>query len=203
VKQAIAVAVLLFSVLGLPLLGAEKVFSQEDHAMLDRVLDPLPDLDPFEKPPRSPEFFPDKTDKRARAALIDSLTGRDEALKSHLRFFTDKDAELKRERGTITGLTEHVLDLSHNAIRDRKPYLAAQQEALEASSSSNQQRLIQSRLRNDDLTQADALLRKGSANRWGGRLNRLLSSVDLVSIVSGSYIGAAVDSAVSQLFGTA
>jgi tetratricopeptide (TPR) repeat protein len=201
VKQAIAAAVLLSSVLGLPPGGGGKVFPQEGGAMLDRVLDPLPDLDPFEKPSRSPEFFPDEADKRVRAALIDSLTGTDEALKSQVRFFHNKDAELTKERGTITGLTEHVLDLSHNAIRDRNRYLAAQREALEATSSSNQEQRIQSRLRNDDLTQADALLRKGSANRWGGRLNRLLSSVDLVSIVSGSYIGAAVDSAVSQLFG--
>ncbi|MFQ5903219.1 MAG: tol-pal system YbgF family protein, partial [Candidatus Binatia bacterium] len=176
-----------------------RAFPQEKELIMDRILNPLPDYDPFDIPPPLPQFFPDEVDKRVRAAFIDSLTNREGALEGHVHFFMDKDAELKNERGTITGLTEHVLDLFHNTIRDRERYLAAQKKALASSPSPEQKRLIESRLRNDDLTRADELLKESSTNRWGTMFNRLLSSVDLVSILSGSYVGAAVDSTVSQL----
>ncbi|MBI2989350.1 MAG: hypothetical protein HYY45_21535, partial [Deltaproteobacteria bacterium] len=165
----------------------------------ERILKPLPEYDPFDKPAPAPQFFPDEVDKRVREALVDSLTNRHEALEDHVRFLTKKDAELKKERGTVTGLARHVVDLFHNTIPDRERYLEAQKKSLASSLSPEEKKLIESRLRNDDLTQAEELLSAHSANKWGGMLNRLLSSVDLVSILSGSYIGAAVDSAVSQL----
>lgn len=200
-NRAVTVAVLLSPLLGFLPPGANQVFPQESAPALDKILDPFPDLDPFEKAFRTPEYFPDDVDKRVRDALIDSLTGRAEALKSHAAFFSDKDAKLTKEHGAITGLTEHALDLSNNTIPDRERYLAAQKKALDAASSPQQKYLIESRLRGDELTRADELLRKSSTNRWGGRLNRLLGSVDLVGILSGSYIGAAVDSTISQLVG--
>lgn len=198
-KRIITAATLSFCLLGNFLPGAGKAVGQEKESPLERVLKPLPDYDPFDKPPLSPQYFPDEVDKRVREILVDSLTDREEALEGHVRFFINKDAELKKERGTVTGLTEYVTDLFHNTIRDRNRYLEAQKKALASASSPEQKKLIESRLRNDDLTQADELLRTSSANRWGGVLNRLLSSVNLVSILSGSYVGAAVDSAVSQI----
>lgn len=194
-------AFLLFSLLAYLSLGLEKVFPREKESVVDRILNPLPDYDPFTSPPSSPQFFPDEVDKRLREALIDSLLNRQDALEDHVRFFRNKDAELEKERGSITGLTEPVVDLFHNTIRDRERYLAAQRKALASSSSPQQKKLIESRLRNDELTQADALVRKSATNRWGAIFNRLLSSVDLVSIFTGSYVAAAVDSTMSQLFG--
>lgn len=146
--------------------------AQERDGALDKILNPMPAFDPFDKPPPPPQFFPDAVDKQTRATLIDSLTSKGHALEDRLRFFQQKDRDLSSERGTVTGLTDKIRDL-HRA---------------------------QSGERYDELTQAEGLLRKSSANRLGAMLNRLLSSVDLVSIVSGSYVGAAVDSAMSQLF---
>lgn len=192
---------LIFFLLSLPVFsspGSERAWAQEKEA-LDRILKPLPEYDPFDHPASPPQYFPDDVDKRAREALVDSLIHREDKLEDHVRFFTDKDAGLKKERGTVTGLTEQMVDLFHGTIRDRGRYLEAQKKALDSASSPEQKKLIESRLRDDDLTQAEDLLRANSANRWGGVLNRLLGSVDLLSILTGSYLGAAVDSAVSQL----
>ena len=195
-NAALAVTFCVLAGFGAP---PERAAAQEKESPLERILKPLPEYDPFDQPPSPPQFFPDEVDKRAREALADSLTDRQEFLADHVRFFAAKDAELKKERGTITGLTGHVRDLSNNTIRDRERYLAAQKKALSAAASPEEKRLIESRLRNDDLTQAEELLRASRANRWGGLLNRMLGSVDLISIMTGSYVAAAVDSAVSGL----
>ena len=34
---------------------------QDRQAMIERVLNPLPEFDPFEKPPLPPQFFPMKS----------------------------------------------------------------------------------------------------------------------------------------------
>ena len=54
--------------------------AQDQQANIERILNPLPEFDPFEKPPAPPQFFPDEVDKRARELLIDSLTHRKEAI---------------------------------------------------------------------------------------------------------------------------
>ncbi len=173
--------------------------AQEKESILERILNPMPDYDPFDNTLPPPKFFPDEVDKRVREALIDGLTGKTDRLADQVRFLSQKDRELKKERGTATGLTEIVSDLLRNTIRDRDLYLEAQRKALASSPSREQKQLITWRLWNDPLTQADDLMKKSAANRWGAIFNRLLGSVDLISIVSGSYIGAAVDSAMSQL----
>ena len=198
-KRILTPVVFLFCLLAYPFLPFDRICAQENEALLERILKPLPDYDPFDKPPPAPQFFPDEVDKRVRETLVDSLTNREETLEGHARFFVNKDANLKKERGTVTGLTEQVVDLFNNMIQDRDRYLEAQKKVLASSTSPEQKKLIESRLNNDDLTQAEELLRMNSANRWGAVLNRLLSSVDLVSILTGSYVGAAVDSAVSQI----
>ena len=43
-------------------------------------------------------------------------------------------------------------------------------------------------------------MRQSSTNFWGGIVNRLLSSVDLVGVASGNYIGAAAETAISQVY---
>ena len=155
-----------------PICGAPgKARAQEKESIPDRVLNPMPKYNPFDPPPPPPRFFPDEVDKRVRAAFIDSLTWKGKLLENNVRFFQEKDRELRETRGTVTGLTDKVRDL----------YLA------------------ESRENSDELGKAEELLRKSSANRFGAVVNRLLSSVDLLTIVSGSYVGAAVDSTISQL----
>ncbi|MGH7845745.1 MAG: hypothetical protein ACREQW_11325 [Candidatus Binatia bacterium] len=165
---------------------------------LSRILHPLPEYDPFDKPPPAPEFFPDAIDKRAREALIDSLTHQESKLEDHVRYFREKDAELKRSRGTVTGLTDYVSDLYSNTITDRRGYLEAQEKALSSASSAQQKKTIEARLRNDELKRAEELSQRSMFNRVGGVVNTFLSSVDLISIVSGSYIAAAVDATLNQ-----
>lgn len=190
--------VLLFALL-LTLLHSppSEALGDETFSPIPRILDPLPDYDPFEKASSAPEFFPDETSRRIRNALIDSLTAREGVWEGHVLFFRNKDAELRRQHGAVTGLTEGVLDLSHNTLRDRRSYLDAQRAALALARSPQQKRLIESRLRNDDLAQADELLRSSKTNRWGSIFNRVLGSVDLLGIASGSYVATAVDSALS------
>ena len=40
--------------------------AQERELALERILNPMPDYDPFEKSQSAPLFFPDEVDKRAR-----------------------------------------------------------------------------------------------------------------------------------------
>jgi len=177
----------------------EQTSGENKETTVDKILNPLPDYNPFVENVSPPKFFPDGVDQRVRQALIDSLTDREGTMVEHVRYFREKDAELLGERDTVTGLTGHVLDLRNNTIRDHQGYLAAQRQALASASTEQQKNLIQSRIRNDEATQAEELLRKNRTDKWGAFINRLLSSVDLVSIFSGSYVGAAVDSTVSQL----
>jgi hypothetical protein len=110
---------------------------------------------------------------------------------------------LQKQRQAATGLTEHVQDLVNNTIPEREPHLAAQRAALRNASSEQRKKYLEAIIDQDDLTQADQLMRRSSTNFWGGMVNRLLSSVDLVGIASGNYIGAAVETAVSQLYALA
>src|SRR5689334_23863072 len=43
-------------------------------------------------------------------------------------------------------------------------------------------------------------MRQSSTNFWGGLSNRLLSSVDLIGVASGNYIGAAAETTVNGLY---
>ena len=167
---------------------------------ISRILHPLPDYDPFsDRAAPTPEFFPDETEKRARQVMIDSLTDPNKDLSDAVRFFRQRDADLSKERHTVTGLTDHVLDLQLNTLRSRSDYIEAQEKALDLASSDEQRKLIQSRINHDELRQANELVRKNTTNRVGSMANRLLGSVDLIDIATGSYMSAAVDTTVSQL----
>jgi hypothetical protein len=110
---------------------------------------------------------------------------------------------LQKEYNTSTGLTERAQDLVNNTIQDRQRYLGAQQEALKNTSVPERKKYLQSIIDNDDLNQADDLMRQSSTNQWGGILNRMLSSVDLAGVASGNYIGAAAETVISQLYALA
>ena len=97
-------------------------------------------------------------------------------------------------------MTERAQDLVNNTIQDRQRYLAAQEEALKNTSTPERKKYLQSIINNDDLNQADDLMRQSSTNQWGGVLNRMLSSVDLAGVASGNYIGAAAETVISQLY---
>jgi hypothetical protein len=181
----------------------QPVFSQERELPLDKILNPLPEFDPFEKPPLPPQFFPDEADKRAREALIDALTNNKESLESSLKFFKAEDERQKKQNGSVTGLTDHVQDLVNNTINDRDKYLAAQKESLKKTDSVERKKYLEATINNDDLTQADQLMRQSSLNTWGGVFNRVLGSVNVVSVASGNLIGAAAETAVNQLYALA
>ncbi|HEY5599423.1 MAG TPA: hypothetical protein VIK48_01920, partial [Candidatus Manganitrophaceae bacterium] len=150
-NRAVFLAILLLALLW-P--ATPRALADAEDSPISRILNPLPDYDPFEKASPPPEFFPDEVSRRIHEVLVDSLTGREGVWEEHLRFFQNKDNELLR-KGSATGLTERVLDLFHNSLRDRRAYLEAQRAAFASAKSPRQKRLIESRLRNDDLVQAD------------------------------------------------
>ncbi|MSP40456.1 MAG: hypothetical protein EXR70_18355 [Deltaproteobacteria bacterium] len=167
---------------------------------LDKILNPLPEFDPFEKANSAPQFFPDDTDKRARELLIDALTGNKDGLAPHLKALQSEDAKLQKQHGTVTGLAEHAQDLLNNTIADRERYIAAQKDAINNSTTPARKKYLAAIVDRDDLNQSDQLMRQSSTNFFGGLANRLLSSIDLVGVASGNFIGAAAETAVSQLY---
>ncbi len=167
---------------------------------IDKILNPLPEFDPFEKAQSAPQFFPDDTDKRARELLIDALTGNKNGLAQHLKALQAQDGKLQKQQGTVTGLAEHAQDLVNNTIADRERYLAAQKDALQNSATPARKKYLEAIVNRDDLNQSDQLMRQSTTNFFGGLANRLLSSVDLVGVASGNFIGAAAETAVSQLY---
>jgi hypothetical protein len=175
-------------------------YSQTRELELEKILNPMPDYDPFEKPAATPQYFPDDVDKRARALIIDALTNRNEPLEDHLKSLQAEDGRLRKEHGTATGLTEHARDLVNNTIQDRERYLAAQKDALRNASTPERKKYLEAIINHDDLIQSEQLMRRSSTNFWGGMLNRLVSSVDLVGVASGNYIGAAAETTISQIY---
>jgi hypothetical protein len=193
---------LLLLVLGSTHVWPEPCAAQE--LAIEKILNPMPDYDPFDKSTTgAPQFFPDAVDKRTRELLIDALTNQQESLKDHLKFLKEQDSQLQKEYNTSTGLTERALDVTNNTIQDRQRYLAAQEQALKNASTPERKKYLQSIINNDDLNQADDLMRQSSTNQWGGIVNRMLSSVDLAGVASGNYIGAAAETVISQLYALA
>ncbi len=200
-RRMVALFVTLISVCAAMICGISRVaYSEDFESILEKILNPLPDFDPFERPPAGSQFFPDEVDKKARALLIDALINDKEALPGHLKFLKEEDARRQKQYGSSTGLTDHAQDLINNTIPDRDRYLAAQKEALKNSATSERKKYLESIINSDDLTQADQLVRQNSANQWGGLFNRLLSSVDLVGVASGNYVGAAAETAIGQIY---
>ncbi|HSK31286.1 MAG TPA: hypothetical protein VLA17_15105, partial [Candidatus Limnocylindria bacterium] len=179
------------------------VKAQERELALERILNPMPDYDPFEKSSSAPKFFPDDVDKQAREMIIDALTQRTGALEEHVKFFQAEDRRRQKERNAATGLTEGAQDLVNNTLADRERHLAAQKEALRNASSPERKKYLEAIINQDDLNQSDQLMRQSATNFWGGMANRVLSSIDLVGIASGNYVGAAVETAISQLYALA
>jgi hypothetical protein len=194
IAKKIALALLL------ALFAGANLSAQERELPIDKILNPMPDYDPFERVDSAPKYFPDEIDKRARDLLIDALTNNQPALGEHLKSLQSADSRRQKEHGTVSGLTEHAEDLVNNTIQDRERYLAAQKEALKNSANPARQKYLEAIIRRDDLNQADQLMRESTTNFWGGLANRLLSSVDLIGIASGNFVGAAAETTVSQLY---
>ena len=164
-----------------------------------RILDPLHDFDPFKAPVTPERYFPDELEQRARVAIVDALTHRAGRLRGHVRYFEDNDKERLAGGGNVSGLTHHVRELHHGNLSDRETYRDAQQEALAAAPPGAPQRLIRARLGRDELEQAESLVAEHRIGRWNALLNRLLASVDLITLVSGSYVTAAVETAFVEM----
>src|SRR5512147_2958309 len=109
-KKPVSLLAALFFI-GSALTGAPSLPAQERAVPVDKILNPLPEFDPFEKPDPAPQFFPDTVDRRVRETLIDALTNRREALDDDLKFFKSEDARLQKQYGSVTGLSEHAQDL--------------------------------------------------------------------------------------------
>ena len=77
--------------------------------------------------------------------------------------------------------------------------MAAQKEAIKTASP-ERKKYLEAIINQDDLNQSDQLMRQSTTNFWGGMANRMLSSVDLVGVASGNYVGAAAETAISQLY---
>ncbi len=74
--------------------------SHAQQLQLEKILNPVPDYDPFEAPGTlPPKFFPDEVDRRARELLIDTLTNRKDALAEHVNFLKSEDARLQNSAG--------------------------------------------------------------------------------------------------------
>ena len=185
------------------LLAVAPASGQDIERALDKILNPLPPFDPFEKPVETPRYFPDDVDKRARDLMIDALTNRRAEVEAHLRFFKDEDARLQKQHGAVTGLADGAQDMANNMISNREGHLAAYREALKNASSPERKRYLEAIINQDDLTQSGQLMRRSATNFWGGLINRMLSSIDLVGVASGNYIGAALETTISQLYALA
>jgi len=169
-------------------------YSAAQDLSVEKILNPLPDYNPFDQSTApTPQFFPDEVDKHARDLLIDALINDEQALNRDLQFFKAQDARLQKERGTSTGLTAQAQDLVNNTIGDRERYLAAQKDALKKAATPERKKYLEAIINNDDLNQSDQLMRQSSTNFWAGMGNRLLSSVDLIGVASGNYIGAVAE----------
>lgn len=164
-----------------------------------RLLDPLRDFDPFEAPVTPERYFPDELEQRARVAMVDALTHRAERLRGHVRYFEDRDRERLAAGSSVSGLTHHVRELHHGNLPDRETYRDAQQKALAAAPPGAPQRLIRARLGRDELERAESLVAEHRIGRWNALLNRLLASVDLITLASGSYVTAAVETALVEM----
>ena len=117
---------------------------------LEKILNPMPDYDPFEKANAAPQFFPDEIDKQARELLIDALTDRKDGLDGHWQSLRAADNELRKQHGTVTGLADHAQDLLNNTIADRETYLAAQKDALKNSAAPARKKYLQAIIEGDD-----------------------------------------------------
>ncbi len=184
-------------------IGAAAAPAQDLERTVQKILNPLPDFDPFEKPAETPRYFPDEADKRARELMQDALIGRQQALREHLLFFKKEDERMQKEHGAMTGLTSRAQDLTNNTIKERERFLAAQRQALDNATSPERKKYLEAIINHDDLTQSTELMRRSSTNFWGGMMNRMLSSVDLVGVASGNYVGAAVETAIQQIYALA
>lgn len=187
------------AVLGLVALLAGAAHAQE--LPLEKILNPVSDYDPFESPPSAPpKFFPDEVDRRARAMMIDALLQNRDGLADHARFLKAEEARRRQQGIPSTGLADHALDLDNNTIEDRERYLAAQKEAARAAATPERRKYLEAIVSHDDAVQSERLMRQSATNFWGGMFNRMLSSVDLVGVASGNYVGAAAETTVAQLY---
>jgi len=188
-------ALLLCALLVLPVAA----MAQSARGSLERMMDPLRDFEPFEPPVTAERYFPDELEQRARAAIVDALTRRTERLRGHVSYFEGMDRERLAGGGNASGLTHHVRELHHGNLSGRETYRDAQREALAQAPPGDAQRLIRARLGRDELAQAESLVAEHRIGRWNALLNRLLASVDLIQLASGSYLTAAVDTTFTEL----
>lgn len=164
--------------LALPISAA----AQPSKISLDRIMNPLRDFEPFEKPVATVRYFPDGIERRVRPAIIAALIQRPDKLREHLSYAEGEDEKRAAEGNKPSGLTPLLRELYRNSVPDHRN----SSPGLPASTPTN-------------LQQAEALLAGNDVNQWSRLLNRLLGATDLVQLASGSYITAAFETAFVEI----
>jgi len=158
--------------------------AQPSAVPIERILDPMRDFDPFEQTVAAERYFPDEIERRTRRAIIDALLLRTERLPEHVRFLEDADKERVASGGEPTGLTGLMRKLAPGDSLDREEEKALAETFPGAAR---------------DLEHAEELLAENDIGWWSGLLNRLLGSMDLFRLASGSYVFAAFETAYMEV----
>jgi hypothetical protein len=88
---------LILASLLLLILGGTHLYAQDRELVIEKILNPMPDYDPFDKSTTAaPQFFPDAVDKRTRELLIDALTNQQDRSRITCSFLRNKTASCRR-----------------------------------------------------------------------------------------------------------
>ncbi len=165
-------------VLALPTCAA----AQPSKTPLDRIMNPLRNFEPFERPVATVRYFPDGIERRVRPAIIAALIQRPDKLREHLSYVEGEDKKRAEEGGQQSGLTPLLRELYRNSVPDHQ------------NSSSNLPASTPKHLKH-----AEELLAGNDVDQWSKLLNRLLGATDLVQLASGSYLTAAFETAFVEM----
>jgi tetratricopeptide (TPR) repeat protein len=165
------VSVLLLSIIFLFLPLVMPVGAQEFSDPLARKLnDFLPTYTPFTPPEPPDRYFPDAVGKQVADAIVDAYLGNTEAVEQHAHALSQQDATLVAQGERATGVTAPVLSLANRSSDD------TEQNDTSASALTP----------NELLTQADQLLTEEKRGRLGRKLNWVLSTFDVASLLLGT-----------------
>jgi len=147
--------------------------AQESSDPLVRKLnDFLPTYTPFTPPIPPDRYFPDDVGKKIADALVQSYLQNPAAVEQRARELAAHDAELMSKGERPTGLTSYIFALTDTSLDEK-----AQEEADIATLDASPDAL---------LAQADELLADEKRSRIGRRLNWVLSTFDVGSLLFGA-----------------
>lgn len=153
---------------------------------------------PFEKKVSQPKYFPDEIENRVEESLMDGYLGNKAAIRSHYRYLLDQDKERAKKDQPLTGLSDNLLYLMSNLVRDRDAYVAALEDCLEAPFlEPDVEGAVRHQLKNDPFNQAQAALKGDKGNKTGSVVNSFLRPLNLAALGLNLFIPAAIDTALN------